>query len=628
MKRIFVYPIACWQFLVLAMVGISGCQPDSGSPDNAGIDAGGNQTVKTSNSDNLQTGQNGGTVGGGGFTFKPSEREAEFVKNGDGSSHTVRPILLNDVAEQLGIRHIYDNGASPRALMVESTGGGVGWLDIERDGVPDLYCVQGGVPDAADVSIRPRDTLYRQRAGMFSAVQAGAVPEEHSFGQGVSVADFNNDGFDDIFVTNVGLNSLLINQGDGTFIADEGGVVCGLSVWSSTSAWGDVDKDGDLDLYVCNYAIYDPYHPVPCNDEHGMPTICHPRHVEPEPDQFYLNQGDGSFVEVSQKFGLFGPGNKALGVVIADFTRDGWPDIYVANDTTANFFFVNNGRGDGFLEQAFALGGAFNALGETQASMGVAFGDYDANGYQDICLTHFTGESNTLYQNLGARGFQDVSALTGIRDLTLPKLGFGAVMCDLNADRCMDMFITNGHIDPRNSDGDGYEMCAQLTSYNGARWVDQGSAAGPFFSRRLVGRGVATSDFDTDGDVDVMVAHQNTAAALLRNESECGAWLQIRPLAVRSNRFGIGTVVTLKWGENVLTQELAGGTSYASAQQPVMFFGLGDCTSSVEISVEWPSGQKDHKQVDSGTLNRILTIVEHGDVWIHEAGTLTRQDVQ
>lgn len=537
------------------------------------------------------------------FDFRPSE-----IRPPSQSVEVAFP-SFQDAARELGLNYTYDNGASPKALMVESTGGGCGWIDFDHDGWLDLYLPQGGQPDAIDEAVRPSDRLYRQRSGGFTDCSGQSGIVELRYSQGVTVGDFDNDGFDDIFVANVGTSRLWQNQGDGTFL-DVTPLLTGLkSIWCSTPAWGDIDKDGDLDLYVCCYADYDPYHPRQCLDKQGIASVCHPRNVDPVPDQFFLNLDESRFEESSQSQGLSGPGNRALGVVIADLNGDDWPDIYVANDTTANFYFVNERASQPhFHESALLLGGGYAATGEAQASMGIAFADYDNNGFPDLCLSHFTGEHNTLYQNSGPNGLADVSAIVGLRDLSLPKLGFGIVMADFNGDSHTDMFIANGHIDPRYADGEGYRMKPQLLSHDGTRWRDAGDAGGLYFRESLVGRGVATADYDQDGDMDLCVVHQNSPMSILRNESSAGRVLSIRPIGRQSNRNGLGARVLVEYNGTQRKLELAGGTSYAASHEHAVWFGLGDWTGPVRVSVDWPSGQKDQFDVASDTSR--VTVLE------------------
>ena len=498
--------------------------------------------------------------------------------------------FFQDVASESGVEFTYHNGKTGLALMVEATGGGAGWLDFDNDGRLDLYVCQGGNPATKDRTSEPMDQLYRQIAtGHFVTVTESSGIREQYYGQGVAVADFDDDGFDDIYVTNVGPNTLLRNNGDGTFF--DISVTAGVAnpLWSSSAAWGDLDGDGDLDLYVCNYVNYDPYHPLACGSE-GRPGTCHPMQVDPVPDECYFNQSDGTFTAESHSRGLFGPGNKGLGVVIADLNNDGLPDIYVANDTTANFLFVNKGNGQ-FVESANELGCAVSREGAPQASMGLALGDYDRNGWLDLYSTHFVKESNTLYKNLGLTGFQDVTGLVGLHTPTYKYLGFGTVMADFNQDGHEDIFITNGHVDDWTNKGDLYEMEPQLFSFEGPRFVECTSSAGPFFTRQSIGRGVARGDFDNDGDWDLAVVHQNSPMAILRNDSTRGNWLKLRCIATH-NRRGLGTRAVLRQGSVELTQEIAGGTSYCSAHEYALIFGLGDHFEPCVLDIRWPDGSR------------------------------------
>jgi hypothetical protein len=539
------------------------------------------------------------------FDFRPAVPKKQEALT---SQHLEFPDFV-DVATTVGIDFNFDNGVTPRALMIESTGGGCGWTDYDRDGRLDLYLTQGGPLCPQPQDVLKEDALFRQLPNeRFLSVAVLAGIRDTDFGHGVAAGDYDNDGFDDLFVANAGQSHLYLNQGDGTFLDGTDRMVGLRNVWSTTPAWGDVDRDGNLDLYVCNYNIYDPCHPVRCLDKDGIPSICHPRNVEAEPDSFFISSGDGQLQECSQTVGLFGPGNKGLGVVIADLTGDSWPDVYVANDTTANFFFVNDGTGRKFKESSLILGGAFNATGETQASMGIAFGDYDNNGLPDLLLTHFTGESNTLYRNMGPQGLQDVSSLVQLREASLPKLGFGAVMYDFNSDTHLDLFVTNGHIDPRYANSEGYEMEPQLFSFDGVVWKERTSSAGDFLSRRAVGRGVASGDFDADGDMDLCVVHHNSPASLLQNESRSGRNLRVELIGRSSNRNGYNTKVSIRFGEEQRTAELAGGTSYAASHEHVLTFGLGNYSGAVSINVQWTSGTSDRLEV--GPNDRVVTVLE------------------
>lgn len=517
-------------------------------------------------------------------------------------------LRFEDVAGRLGIQHRYDNGATGQSLMIEATGGGAGWFDFDLDGRLDLYLTQGGNPTKPGSPEQPPDRLFRQLDdGTFRDVAGLARTAERGYTQGVSMADFDQDGFPDIYVTNVGPNVLYRNNGDGTFenVTDAAGVAERL--WSSSAAWGDLDLDGDLDLYVCNYVNFDPINPRICRNTKGVPSMCHPQLMEAVPDHCFINLGDGTFHEEARQRGLFGDGNKALGVAIADLNNDGLPDVFVANDTTPNFLFVNQGGGQ-FVEAAMLLGCAVSGDGLPQANMGVGVGDYDRNGFLDIYVTHFVNEWNTLYQNLGTRGFHDVSGMTGLVRPPLTKLGFGTVMHDFDRDGLQDLFVTNGHIDDHRSEGGEWAMTAQTLSFDGRRWHDVSATAGDYFRHKVIGRGVASGDFDDDGRLDLAVVHQDANVAVLKNVSQGGHWLKVRLFGRTSNRSAIGTRVVVRVGDDSWMQELAGGTSYCSSHEPALLFGLGDVLAPVRVSIRWPNGHE--QELNDISVDRVLRVVE------------------
>lgn len=502
-------------------------------------------------------------------------------------------LLFNNVAESVGILHSYDKGESADRLMVEATGGGVGWLDYDGDGNIDAYFPQGGNPGGTRADRKP-DQLFRScYPDSFIRVTESARLGDLEYSQGVAIGDYNNDGFADVFITNVGPDVLYHNLGDGTFYEITSSAGVEDSIWSSSAAWGDLNVDGNLDLYVCHYCKYDPHKPMPCRDTTGTPAICHPRDVVPSPDECFENLGDGTFRRISQDWGLYGPGNKGLGVAIADYNNDGLPDAYVANDTTPNFLFYNQGKGV-FRESALAEGCALSGSGASQASMGIAVADYDNNGYLDIYLTHFTSEHNTLYRNMSSQGFVDVSPETGMRALTLSTLGFGTAMFDFNQDGLIEVFCANGHIDKYNSDREPYEMPPLMLQFDGTRWHDESRKAGSYFQGKYVGRGVACGDFDNDGDFDLLIGHQDSNAALLQNDSPRGSWIKMRLIGRLDNRDAVGARVTVQGKELTRMQQRIGGGSYASAHESSLIFGFGNDSGPYSIEIIWPNGSKQH----------------------------------
>ena len=496
---------------------------------------------------------------------------------------------FREVQHELGIDQTYANGAAGEELMVESTGGGAGWLDYDRDGAVDLYLNQGGNPKTIGRQSNPSDQLFRNCSGReFRNVTVAAGIHEPRYSQGVAAGDLDNDGFSDVYVTNVGENSLFQNQGDGTFLEISGPAGVDDPRWSSSAAWADLDLDGDLDLYVCNYLQFDPDAPVLCRHSNGEPGMCDPHQLEAWPDECFLNLGDGRFQASATQLGLFGKGNKALGVAVADFNEDHRQDIYVCNDTTDNFLFLQQ-ENFTFTESAQQMGCAVSGYGEAQASMGVAVSDFNRDGLPDLYLTNFTRESNTLYQNLGPSGFSDVTSLAGLRGPTLHFLGFGVVMADFDFNGQDDVFVANGHIDDWSPRGEDFEQTPLLFTFDGRHWHDVSAPGGEIFRQRFIGRAVAVGDYDSDGDLDIACVRQNQPALILRNEKANGAWLRFRFIGRSNNRNGIGVKVTVtSEGGKPLVQQLCGGTSYCATHEPVLTFGVGRTPLTAEI--RWPNG--------------------------------------
>lgn len=440
--------------------------------------------------------------------------------------------------------------------------------------------------------------MYRNRFGVhFDEVTVPARFDERDYSQGVAVGDYNGDGFDDFCITNIDANTLWMNCGDGTFY--EVSQLAGVADprWSTSAAWADIDRDGDLDLYVCNYCVYDPRNPQECKDAAGYDTICNPNMLGAWPDACYINAGDGTFRDEAAERGLNRPPGRGLGVAIADFTNDGWPDIYVANDTTDNNLYVN-GRDGHFVDEAPLRGCAVDREGNPQGSMGLAVGDYDGNGWLDIYCTHYYEESNTLYANQGQFGFQDRTALEGLHQPTLRYLGFGTVFADFDANGFPELLVANGHVDNSLRAADPRMRPQLFTRGESGRWVEIGSQAGGYFEKKFLGRGIGTADFDQDGDLDVCVVHENDPVSVLRNDSRRQDWLQIRLVGSPTNRRAIGTRVTVRTAQRTWMQELIGGGSYASCSDPGLHFGLGAVPGDqVRLQVRWFDGQVEELEV-------------------------------
>lgn len=579
--------IACTSLLGLLLAGAvlgGGCTRDGTHQEAAFSAAGSSSVVPAAPSALLSAGL---PVPARGTVRDKTAQEASLARPLE------RGLRFTEVHEPAALDFVYDNGHSRARLMIESTGGGGGWLDYDDDGWLDAYLTQGGNLFSKDEPPRPaNDQLFRNWEGRFQRVTEQAGISDQEFGHGVAVGDFDDDGFDDLYISNVGPDKLYRNQGDGTF--QDVTLAAGIDnpLWASSAAWADLDGDYDLDLYVCNYVDYDPRNPISCLSKAGVPGICHPEEVDAVPNKCYFNQGDGIFRNLADERGLNAPFGKSLGVVIADLNGDALPDVYVANDTTANHLFLNRGNGF-FEEQAVVMGCAMSGMGHYQASMGIAFGDFDENGYPDLYCTHFTKDSNTLYANFGPAGFEDVTRQTDLHLPTLSYLGFGSVMMDFDFNGKQDLFIANGHIDDwRERSGDAWYMQAQLFTFDGTRWHDCGSEAGPYFQREWLGRAVALGDYDRDDDPDLLVVHQNDPVGLLRNDSDKGHYLGIRFRGFESNRRGIGAQVIVEQDQRRLVQQLAGGTSYCASHEPALWFGLGNNPAACRVTVIWPSGKR------------------------------------
>ncbi|MGP0069623.1 MAG: FG-GAP-like repeat-containing protein [Isosphaeraceae bacterium] len=492
---------------------------------------------------------------------------------------------------------ILDNGASPIHQLPEMSCGGIGLLDYDGDGWLDVYAVQGGRFPPNPIWPGPGDRLFHNRRdGTFADVteSAGLAALPRGYGQAVAVGDFDNDGRPDLFITRWRSYALYRNRGDGTFedVTARAGLD-GDRDWPTSAAFADLDNDGDLDLYVCHYGDWDPDHPKLCKDPSGTKFIsCDPRAIVPSADHVFRNDGR-RFVDVTAESGMMEHDGRGLGVVAADLDDDGRIDVFVANDTSANYLFHNQG-GFRFEEIGLAAGVAANAQGGYQAGMGVACGDLDGDGRTDLAVTNFYDESTTFFQNLGGTAFADRTAAIGLAAPSRPRLGFGAAFLDANNDGHLDLMTANGHISDLRP-LIPLAMTAQLFLGGGpARLIDVTQRAGPPFQQLHVGRGLAVGDLDNDGRLDALMAAQNEPLVVFRNRTEPrGHFITFRLEGSRSNRDGVGARVTIQAGGRRQVAQRFGGGSYASAGDPRLHFGLGPFEMVEWAQVHWPSGRVD-----------------------------------
>jgi tetratricopeptide (TPR) repeat protein len=504
--------------------------------------------------------------------------------------------LFRDDAQVAGLRFTFDNGATPRHQLPEASSGGAGLLDYDGDGRLDVYLVQGGTfPPVA--SRHPfGDRLFRNRGnGTFEDVTraAGLSAFPGGYGHGVAVGDYDSDGRPDVFVTRWRSYALYHNRGDGTF--EDATTSAGLGGdrdWPTSSAFADLDGDGDLDLYVCHYLAWDAEDPQVCRSPAtGRVATCDPLRFAARPDHLFRNDG-GRFVDVTKEAGIVDADGRGLGVVAADLDEDGRLDLFVANDGTANFLLLNRG-GLRFEEAGHASGVAAAGGGGYRAGMGIARGDLDGDGHPDLAVTNFFGESTTFYQNLGGGLFADRTAAVGLAAPSRYRLGFGVAFVDADDDGRPDLLTVNGHIADERPEIP-YAMPAQLMlgGANG-RLTDVSAAAGPPFQVPRLGRGLAVGDLDDDGRVDAIVVGHEGPVAYFHNAGPGGHSITIRLEGTTSNRDAVGARVMVEAGGRRQVTDRFGGGSYQSSSDPRLHFGLGTSTRVDAVEVRWPSGRID-----------------------------------
>ena len=505
-----------------------------------------------------------------------------------------------NLASQAGIDFRYFAGSDSfedGRHMQQFTGGGVAVLDYDADGWPDIYLTQGCRWPPQPGQSEYLDRLYRNRGdGTFEDVTECSLLAEDRFSQGVAAGDFNNDGFADLYVANVGGNRLYLNQGDGTFRDETAAAGIAGQTWTTSCLLADLNGDGLPDVYDVNYVQGDNVYQRTC-DENGRRRTCSPTIFEPQADRFYLNLGDGRFEEQTAAAGLNASGGNGLGAVAADFDGSGRLSLFIANDQDANFFFVNQiprpGGAPRFAEQGVLSGLAYDAEGKAQACMGVAAGDVNDDGRLDLFVTNFYQESNTLYLQDASGLFADATAASGLRGPSYEMLGFGAQFIDGELDGYQDLVVANGHVDDFTHQQLPYHMPPQYFRGQGYGKFEERPAAelGEYFQGKYLGRGLARLDWNRDGREDFIVSHLDAAAALVTNTSaETGHYLAVQLRGVKSSRDAIGAVVTLECAGRRRTQWLAAGDGYQASNQKQLVFGLGPERRAEKLQIRWPSG--------------------------------------
>jgi hypothetical protein len=536
-----------------------------------------------------------------------------LVAQGKGSPAPASGIAFTDVTAAAGIRFKHTSGAFGKKYLPETIGSGCAFLDFDGDGWVDILLVNGAEwPGHATAKSYP--ALYRNNHdGTFTDVTRAAGLAVEMYGIGVAVADFDNDGWPDVYLTGLGGNRLFRNLGNGKFADVTAKAGVGASGFSTSALFFDYDKDGKLDLFVVRYVEWSLEKDLFCTLDGTHKSYCTPESYKGQTALLFHNKGDGTFEDVTQRAGLLNPASKALGVAMLDYDGDGWPDLFVANDTQPNKLYRNNGNGT-FTDMAVSAGVAFSEAGAARAGMGVDAADYDRSGRPSLVIGNFSNEMMSLYHNEGTGLFIDDSPATAIGQSSLLTLAFGCFFFDYDLDGLPDIFAANGHVADDITSVQPKVKYAQpphvFRNLGGRKFEDVGAKLGMALQKAIVGRGAAYADIDNDGDLDVLVTSNNGPATLLRNDGgNKNGWLRVRTVGGPSNRDGIGAKVTLTldggakaWGV------VHTGSSFASQSELPLTFGLGSGKKVAKVEVVWPSGKVD--TLSAVAANQMITVQE------------------
>jgi hypothetical protein len=533
-----------------------------------------------------------GTAGASGPAPAAALLGAARGGNGESAGKAGDQPWFTEITEQAKLSFNHDAGIDGTYRLPQIMGAGCAMLDYDSDGDTDLYLVNSGPMNDP----LPNRLFRREADGTYTDVTEPSGVGDRGYGLGVACGDYDNDGDADVYAINYGADALYRNNGDGTFADVTAAAGITDDEWGVSAAFVDYDLDGWLDLYVADYVMA-PEGRV-CLDKRGQIDFCAPLTLLPLPDQLYRNNGDGTFSNVTAAAGIGTGLGRGLGVACDDFNGDGWIDIYVANDGDANFLWMNDRDGT-FTESAMMLGAALSRLGEAQASMGVAVGDVDGDLDPDLFMTHFSGETNTMYLNLGSAGFEDVSAASGVAAVSRTFTGFGTGMADFDNDGALDLAVVNGRVrrEPMTPGADPSFAFAVYAEHNHllrgdgkGRFTDISDRAGMFTSRIEVGRGMALGDLDDDGGVDMLITNCHGPARLFRNSAPRGHWLIVRAIDPALRRDAYGAIVRVEVGGRAFVRTINPCLSYGSCHDVRAHFGLGDAAHVDSIEVRWPGG--------------------------------------
>ncbi|HJQ26149.1 MAG TPA: CRTAC1 family protein [Blastocatellia bacterium] len=510
-------------------------------------------------------------------------------------------------------------GIDRKRYIIETNGCGVAFFDYDNDGWMDILLLNGTRLEGFPKGKEPTLKLYHNnRNGTFSDVTNGSGLTRTGWASAVTIGDYDNDGNDDLFITYYGQNVLYHNDGRGKFsdVTARAGLATKGTRWGSGCAFVDYDRDGRLDLFIANYLVFDPATvPEPGKGPNcmwkGVPVNCGPKGLPSDTNLLYRNNGDGTFSDVSQSSGINKVQNRyAMTAIVTDYDNDGWPDLYVACDSTASILYHNNGDGT-FKDVAIEAGAAYNEDGQPQAGMGVAVGDYNGDGFTDIFKTHFADDLPAMYRNTGRGFFEDASRAAGFEHTRYIQWGTGLV--DLNNDGWPDVFTVTGNVYPEvEKIFKEYPHRSPRLIYRNlgnGRFKEVTAECGPGAGEMHSSRGCAFGDYDNDGDMDVLIMNMNEPPSLLRNDySGKNNWLTLKLIGTKSNRSAIGARVRLKSGARQQIQELSSQSSYYSHNDPRLHFGLGESARAEQIEIRWPSGQTE--TIKDIAANQIVTIKE------------------
>jgi hypothetical protein len=503
---------------------------------------------------------------------------------------------LADVTGAAGINFRHNSGAFGSKYLPETLGPGCAFLDYDSDGWLDILLVNGSDWAGHKRGISTLSLYHNNRNGTFTDVTRRAGLAVEMYGMGVAVADYNNDGFPDILITAVGQNRLFQNTGRGTFVdVTQKSGLGGRSGFSTSALWFDYDRDGLLDLFICNYVQWSPEHDVFCSVDGRNKSYCTPEAYHGSTCWLFHNRGNGTFEDVTAKSGIFDTTSKSLGVAMLDYDHDGWPDLFVANDTQPNKLYRNQRDGT-FEDAAVRAGVAFSEDGKSRAGMGTDAADFDNSGVAGIAITNFDDEMIALYRPQRGGTYEDAAIKTGVGQASRMRLGFGCAFLDVNLDGRLDLAVVNGHIDEtvRNITGNhGYAQPPHLFLNEGkGGFRDVAAQVGGGFAGPKIARGLAYGDFDRDGDLDLLMTTNQGPAYLYRNDVTSGnRSLRFRLQGTKSNRDGIGAIVRVTTPDATQSRMVKTGSSYLSQSELAVTFGLAKRDRADRVVIEWPSGQ-------------------------------------